>query len=161
MQFIFSSGILATLYSLCSLAIVQTVRFFCIISSSRSLSPASHASYQASSQSHTSGLSVHRTFYNYAKNVYNYAKQNPLSRCIYRLYHQFGKKLFWIKFIQNTTIKLKILHKKRANVIAHSTFYKNIYHFFRYLCNSELHELNFFLSDQRSNSKMIIKLKWV
>lgn len=57
LQFIFSSGILATLYSRCSLTIVQTVRFFCIISSSRSLSPASHDSYHANSQSQVSGLS--------------------------------------------------------------------------------------------------------
>lgn len=63
LQFIFSSGILATLYSRCSLTIVQTVRFFCIISSSRSLSPASHDSYHANSQSHVNGLSGKYVFY--------------------------------------------------------------------------------------------------
>lgn len=62
LQFIFSSGILATLYSRCSLTMVQTVRFFCIISSSRSRRPASQASYQASSQSHINGLSEMKMF---------------------------------------------------------------------------------------------------
>jgi len=56
-----SSGIFCTEYSRCSDAIMQTVRFFDIISSSLSRRLPSHAEYHRSSQSQIRGLSAART----------------------------------------------------------------------------------------------------
>jgi len=56
-----SSGIFCTEYSRCSDIIMQTVRFFDIISSSLSRRLPSHAEYHRSSQSQIKGLSAART----------------------------------------------------------------------------------------------------
>lgn len=60
-QPILSSGMFCTEYSRCSDTIVQTVRFFDIISSSLSRKFTSHAEYHRNSQSQIKGLSARET----------------------------------------------------------------------------------------------------
>lgn len=73
-----STGMFCTLYSRCSLAMVQSVRFFCIISSSRSRRPLSQSLYQRSSQSQISGLSVK----NYCNSLISLKNILPIWRSI-------------------------------------------------------------------------------